>query len=772
MPLPIHEIFDAKGYSTTGFLSRPGQGCYIPAYQRPYSWDVENINSILETLTHGVEVSLMRSNTVSFLGTIIAMIDNTHATIKPAYRAELPPGVITIIDGQQRITTFVLICIALHELARIYHAGISPESGEAHKWIRSQLKRSMKALETSLFIDMADGEGLFQYYPRVIRAYDDAWSSDGRQAQYESPIGSIAWKYLHHIKPEEPSKEFKFSAKSFPEARRNDYLIVETNFKHIRASLKELVQAESDKRKLPEPLKLIQSRHYIETLWDRGFSDDVQAFIEEQQSAEDYDHFVASFRLLTCIKYLCERMAFTVVTAKNEDDAFDMFEALNTTGEPLTALETFKPRVIEAEGIKEFDKSPSHDWYQKVETYLKQFKKADDRRDATTRLLLPFALSETGELRLKGLQEQRQYLRSQFKSEDLGELDDKREFVQRLGSLAEFVQHVWVSKKGEIPKIDFPVSVDEETLVGLTTLVQTGHEITISPLSRFFFKALTAAENKIEGEANEFVEAIRATVTFSTIWKTAFAGANKIDDQYRSIMRKGLNGAPPLAARPESGAGATSLANYKKMLKSALDNANIGKKDDWIKQILSSQLYSKQKTLARYLLFLASHDSVCDDDNPGLIKPGRSGSNQIITLQMWKSSVFETVEHIAPQTNPGEWDDKLYEPISLFNTIGNLTLLPSAENALVGNRVWNHKRAIYSMLSAESDDHFNIEKEKCAELGLTLSSRATEVLAASSYNVMCKSVAKKADVWDADFVAERSKRLASIAWDRLSPWLF
>ena len=40
MPLAaIEEIFSAGALSTWHFAIENGQGCYIPAYQRPYSWD-------------------------------------------------------------------------------------------------------------------------------------------------------------------------------------------------------------------------------------------------------------------------------------------------------------------------------------------------------------------------------------------------------------------------------------------------------------------------------------------------------------------------------------------------------------------------------------------------------------------------------------------------------------------------------------------------------------------------------------------------------------
>ena len=107
-------------------------------------------------------------------------------------------------------------------------------------------------------------------------------------------------------------------------------------------------------------------------------------------------------------------MAFTIVTTKSEDDAFDMFEALNTTGEPLTAFETLKPRIIEAETLARYEHSASHQHIKAVEEYLDKFKKAEEKQTATSELLVPFALAETGHKLQKRLSEQRRYLRDEY----------------------------------------------------------------------------------------------------------------------------------------------------------------------------------------------------------------------------------------------------------------------------------------------------------------------------------------------------------------------
>ena len=52
------------------------------------------------------------------------------------------------------------------------------------------------------------------------------------------------------------------------------------------------------------------------------------------------------------------KVGVTVVSAPGAY-AFDMFESLNTTGEPLTVFETFRPKVIQAEGLDKYENSDS-----------------------------------------------------------------------------------------------------------------------------------------------------------------------------------------------------------------------------------------------------------------------------------------------------------------------------------------------------------------------------------------------------------------------------
>lgn len=771
MSIDIDNIFKATAQASGAFLVSNGQGLYIPAYQRPYSWSRDNVDRLFEDAVHGLNLLLKRDKTISFLGTVIAIHDTRYTTVQPIFRNEMPQRVMTIIDGQQRLCTFLMVSIAAHALATSLLKGITKQTEPHFNWLRDELEKLSADLKDCLILDMRTGDALHRFYPRIVRSYDDVWSKREGQARYQSPIARLIWDYFNHIE-EDQNKTFKYDPKKSSGESDPQYSSVVTVFKAIQKQVKDLTDKKAGDADFPEMLKMIQASSFTEAIWNYQLPDDVTTYVRDHGDDAKFDRFAQGFRILVLSKYLSERMAFTVVTADSEDDAFDMFEALNTTGEPLTAFETFKPKVIEAETMARYENSPSHGYVTDIENYLMHFKKAEAKQSATSEMLVPFALAETGEKLQKRLTDQRRYLREQFEHNDLSDLGRKRDFVQRLSHMATYIRLAWTVPEGGNPDFDKAGIPSPETLVGFEMLRDLKHHITIAPMSRFFSAVLTADEDQLQTRSDDFFEAIRASIAFSTLWRAAFGGTNNIDARYRSIMSEKLQGEiPPLAVRPREGAGAVSLANYKKALRHFLTKEGIGTRADWIARAMRTPVYDANKSLTRYLLFLASHDAVADTEEPGMIAKGRDGVAPILTVDHWKDTDCLTIEHIAPQRNPGTWEAKLYDDPETIDTLGNLTLLPPDENGVLANKPWDQKRAIYGILAAKTETEFDQRKAAAAVIGLNFSQRADEILKNSKYLAMCESISLRQEDWTQEFVSQRSERIAQIAWDRLAPWL-
>ena len=105
-----------------------------------------------------------------------------------------------------------------------------------------------------------------------------------------------------------------------------------------------------------------------------------------------------------------------------------MFESLNVTGEPLTAFETFIPRVVESVTIDKYKNSDSKKHIDKITNYLYKFSDKDKNKK-TSELIIPFALCENGKKLGRSLNEQRIFLRETYTTSK--SLQEKELFTKR-----------------------------------------------------------------------------------------------------------------------------------------------------------------------------------------------------------------------------------------------------------------------------------------------------------------------------------------------------
>ena len=760
----IEKIFSATAQSPRHFLSVHGQGCYIPAYQRAYAWDADNVDRLLEDALNGVNQLMLRPRAISFLGTIIAIHDTKYRTVQPIFRPHVPPRVMTIIDGQQRICTFVMLNVAIHDQVRRSIHLLEKRSEEHFAWLLDQCRILLAELEGTFRIDMATGEGAHRYYPRVTRAYEDAWSKRASEARYSSPVARLVWDY---ISAPGGAKQFRHQPRDALGALIAQHKTLSDVFAHIQYSLTRLAKGHKD-FDFPNLGSVTCREDFCEAIWGFPIPDSVDAFVREGEGAKSHGDFCGALRTVILARYLNNRMAFTVVTTESEDDAFDMFEALNTTGEPLTAFETFKPRVIEAEKLEKYESSPSRPYMTAVQDYLDQFRKADERQQATSDFLIPFALAETGDKLQRRLNEQRRYLRDQYDS--LTEPDGKRDFVRSLSFVAMFMQHAW---KPEIPRFPGLDLNDDQAMLCLQALRHLKHNITVAPLARFYDIARRADDADRTARTAELAAAVRATTAFTMLWRTAKGGTENIDAQYREIMRLGLGTAggtgtpiPPFARR----LGGVGIDAYRARLRGIL-LSQYGSREEWVKAASRTPIYKHSASIAKFMLLCASHDAVPDNEAPGLVRRGVSGVAPLLASSVWNDPSYLTVEHVAPRSRGKEWDKGFDDDPDAADRLGNLTLLPSVENSIAGNREWEQKLFLYRMLSATTQEERSAVKAEAAAAGFTLGLQTDTAMAQAKHLNLCRSVVAVQGGWTVALVERRSRRLSELAWEVLAPWL-
>ena len=397
-------------------------------------------------------------------------------------------------------------------------------------------------------------------------------------------------------------------------------------------------------------------------------------------------------------------------------------------------------------------------------------------------MLVHFALFETGYRLQKTLIHQRRYLHDEFdKRSELNNIDENRSFVRSLAITASFLDRLWNVEKGSMPDFTSLNIDDEEAIVGFEMLRELKHSIPIASLSRFYQQVLEAEqETDRTQKTKDFVAAIKATVAFSILWRGAKGTTHNIDSHYRDIMSSGIHHGnehvPPLARQPNGGSEIISISNYQRALQLVLQHeGKIADKEDWIKQASTTPIYQYSKVITRFLIFCASEDTIANETEKGLVKLGRPGINPMLTLNRWNDKAYFTVEHVAPQSRNANWGDDIYNDIyndsRNVNTLGNLTLLPQEENNAIGNKSWTHKKLMYSLLSAKTQEEFDNLQTQLPNAGLNLRKSANEVLTNAKYLGLCKSVALYDKDWSLKIIEDRTRCLAELAWDRLAGWL-
>lgn len=770
MTVEIEDIFPTKTQRTWDFMVTNGQGCYVPAYQRSYSWDNKNIARLFEDVLQGIRRTISRPDTISFIGTIIAIHDKKYQTIMPVYRSRVPSRVMTIIDGQQRICTILMSNIVLHDYIRRTVKRFEGKTETHLAWIHGKCTTLLADLRNTYLIDHINRNDNYRYYPRIIRAYSDAWSYRQNEAKYNSPIAKLIWKYIDFTESENTS-QFKLDLGSDSHNKT-----VDKAFRFIQKEIRRICQSRSNEYSFPH------LQESFAGIWDLSLSAAVKKYITEAENDQHYNHFCHLLRLLIFARYLNHHMVATIVTTENEDDAIDIFEALNTTGEPLTAFETLKTKVIEREKLDKYELTETREYITKIEEYINRYNKAETRQKVTSEMLVNFALFETGYRLQKTLSAQRRYLHDEFdKRSELNDIDENRSFVRSLAVVASFLNSLWDVEKGTIPDFMSLNINDEEAIVGFEVLRKLNHSITIAPLSRFYQQVLEAEQetDRIQ-KTEDFVAAIKATVAFSVLWRGAKGTTDNIDLYYRDIMSPGIQHGnqhvPPLARYPNGSPRVVSISDYKRALQLLLQHkGKIENKEKWTKQASTTAIYQYSKVITRFLIFCASEDTIANTTEKGLVTLGRPGRNPMLTLKQWNDKAYFTVEHVAPQSRNANWNDEKYNDIyndsKTVDTLGNLTLLPEEENNAIGDKSWTHKKLMYSLLSAETQGEFDNLQKQLSNVGLNLRKSANVVIQNARYLGLCKSIALYDKEWSLDIIQKRAQCIAELAWDRLAKWL-
>lgn len=758
--LNIEKSFLTENRSVLDFLNQSGQGLYIPLYQRDYSWDSDNIEQLLEDLTRGIqriasgEVS-DDNKEIRFLGTIITVVEPNRNHIYPVEIQAVPSRIEKLIDGQQRVSTIALMATLLTKrLTEIKN------KVKANNPIYEQINEICdiwidQKLASVFSFDL--GRGTPRLKPKIIRGAKDYWTrTDDVDTAYKSELSN----YLGHFIKAYSEKD------SLPCLTREKYgnTLLYQNGRRIESWLKKVVSTAHQEQNEDEfaTAEDILKHFSQDLLWEFERPDLVEIVNEKDFTTKKTNSYILCelVQTLSVCHYLLDRCCFTIIQPTDDDWAFDMFQSLNATGTPLTAIETFKPTVVntvDGESGHQFKDSDSDKSFKKVEDFLSDATTAQQKNKRTNDFLTSFFVAYDGRTMSTHFSYQRKVLNNVYGS--LVDFQDKEGFVRKMGNYADFYQK-WIKFDGKenstFPGIGMNEDADLASMLMLF-LKASNHKMAITMLGSMYNAVIEQAPDSI----NSFIMIVKVVAAYYFLWRSAYSNSG-LDSTYRDFFKKNKD---------------FSIDAVKTYFQEVLKNKGIDTKESWIGKAKNYLKYdSTGKEVIKLALLIASHDTIPDESNTGLIKIGRDGCSKYLSIDKWLSSDLKTIEHIAPQSNKGTtWDSSLYDThIETYQSIGNLTLLPQDLNSSAGNKEWKEKLLYYQCVAEKDPTKINDIENKARDLGISLNTNTIDLLKESHFNEHLSSISSMSvdDSWNKDLVDNRTDIMLDIIWNRVSQWIF
>ena len=374
-------------------------------------------------------------------------------------------------------------------------------------------------------------------------------------------------------------------------------------------------------------------------------------------------------RILNKIKFCL----ICITGEQSEDFAINLFNTLNTTGQPLTAFEVLKSE------LHTIDKNLSNqiNGMQRdiIEKYAFQRKKIVTH---TGKLLLYLALyrgdftEKNYTLSDKRFKDQRSYLKEVLNKESTTQLKESAtQLVEDIKNINDFYSNYWL----KLTSLSDLLKSDDEQ-VCFQFLSELKHDRVLPLLIRFH-----------KNDKAKLGQCVKMCTAFSSLWRAYFdGGTSSIDNAYKNISLKTKDN--------------FKIETLSKHLKEAflkkLSSEDIKQvKEKWIQKMQDSPIYKNQK-LSKFLLFLAYNQTHFNKETFILTK---GKGIDILNINYWKHSDYKTIEHIIPKSDKSM--------LRYTHTLGNLTLLPQELNSSLGDKDFSEKVKQYKQFcKTENEDRY------------------------------------------------------------------
>ena len=759
--IDLHKEYNSSGESIKDLFDSTEEGFFVPLYQREYTWQSDNINQLFDDLVLGTRELSENENATTFLGTtIMTALGDKGQTVEVGNERAQPTGVQIIIDGQQRISTLSLISIQITVKIRALLEGFPSKVPYAD--LHNTGDKFIKRLEKLHTIELGKGAEPSRK-PKIICARDDKWTYDGDDSSYKSPVAKYIATFIRNN-----NAQMALASNTGTRVRGNVLLINEW----LDVICDAHIVGSNVHNQFPTGKSITSNRMQKYVL---GFIDDnVKELVEkaETNKAENNYYAVALYQLLLMTYYLLYRSGVNRLQPTHEEWGFDMFQALNATGTPLTVMETFLPQVMQAETVagNSWYKTPSCEYMDEIQELFNVTTTNEQKNQRTNELFGTFALCYEGKKLGNKFSEQRMWLTNAFEKQS-PTIDDKRKFTGKLAQTANFFYYAWHMEETIEPHLinGLDKHPDGEFASLLIRYLRDANSKLSAPiLARFYSQTL-----EVQTTIDEFIESVKACAAFFTLWRAAKSNSG-LDNIYRKYF-KGSD--TPVKVGEHSWKKhlePASSKNLKQYFIEVLQDQKIAEENAWITASERFLLYTELRTVCRFILFIAGHDRVADSENPGLTNAGINASCPLLKLGRWLATDYKTLEHVAPQNPPAghKWDQDIYND-DLIHQVGNLILLPLELNKFVDNKDWEVKYLHYCHVGERDKEKLQKLSDRAKNKGIVLSKKATNRLSKIDYNCAIGPVLSvgEAGTWDADLINKRTRHIKEIVWKKLSSWL-
>ena len=635
--IELHREYKSSGESIQDLFDSIEEGFFVPLYQREYTWEEDNINQLFDDLVLGVYELSEKGNAITFLGTtIFTNLENKKQTVKAGEERAQPTAVQIVIDGQQRISTLALISIQITVKLQELLNGLpnKPPYSDLHDAGSKFIERLAKLYTIELGRKAKPPQK-----PKIIRAQNDLWTHDGDDTTYVSPVAKYVATFIRTKDAKKALAILDPAAES--RVKRN----VELIGKWLDAVCDAHIAETNIYDQFPVGTKIASARmqEYILGFTDRKVKRVVEK-MEADKSRNDYCA-TATYQLLLLTYYLLNRCGINRLQPTHEEWGFDMFQALNATGTPLTVIETFLPQVMQVETADGdvWEKTPSREYMDEIQELFEVTTTNEQKNKRTNELLGTFRLCYEGKNLGNKFSEQRRWLSKTY--EKLPTIDEKREFISKLAQIANFFYYAWYMEESKVPHlIDGLEGHLEGELASLLIryLRDANSKLSAPILARFYGQALDK-----QTTFDEFIESAKACAAFFTLWRSANSTSG-LPDIYRRYF-KGSNAPVKVAEHnwknhPER----VSVKDLKQYFLEILKNRGIADQEAWITASEHFLSYNELKTICRFVLFVSGHDRIADKKKPGLTRAGTRGTCSLLKLGQWVAKDYKSVEHVAP----------------------------------------------------------------------------------------------------------------------------